>query len=221
MDNNTPHYLLSVAYDLYVDSGNGELMLVEKTSEDHPFQFITGLGACLDAFEAGLLQADSDTFAFTVPVNQAYGPFMEEHVLELEKEIFKVNGKFDETHIYPGAVVPMTNEDGNHFEPIVKEVREDKVVMDFNHPLAGKDLQFKGRILDKHEASNDELQAYLNRGQCDHCGDGEGCCHGHGEGEGCCHGHGEGHGEGCCHGHGEGHGEGCCHGHGGHDHSKA
>ena len=73
MDNNTPHYLLSVAYDLYVDSGNGELMLVEKTSEDHPFQFITGLGACLDAFEAGLLQADSDTFAFESGLRPLHG----------------------------------------------------------------------------------------------------------------------------------------------------
>lgn len=185
MDTNK-NYSVEVAYDLYITDDNGEQVLVEKTSNEHPFKFISGMGMCLEAFEENILKAAGDgDFNFDVPTPLAYGEYVKEHVLELQKEIFNVNGKFDAAKIYPGSVIPMTNEDGNHFQGLVKEVRDDVVVMDFNHPLAGKDLTFKGKVMSCHEASNEEVQNMINEGEGHHCHNCNGDC-GHEKG-GCGH----------------------------------
>lgn len=197
--------MMQVAYELTVDEGDG-MVMVERTSREKPFSFITGLGAVLDAFEKRLegLEEGAD-FEFVVPKDEAYGDYREEHVLELDKKLFAVDGKFDESHIYPGNVVPMQNEDGNHFDAIIEEVKDDKVVVNFNHPLAGHDLHFKGKVLTKREATKEEVEGFVRvmSGEecgCGHCGCGEGEGH---HSEDCCRRRGEG-GGGCCGGHKKG-----------------
>ncbi len=242
----TPHKYVTVAYELYTDNEKGIHELVEKAPAEHPFQFITGMGVALDAFEAKINELKAgEAFDFVLKVDDAYGPYEEEHVLELDKQIFSVNGHFDKEMVYPGAVLPLVNSDGNRFQGLVLEVKDNTVVVDLNHPLAGKDLHFKGEVVVMRDATDDEIKGLINMmsGEgcgcgCEVCGgEGEGgCCGGHGEGHGhghgeggCCGGHGEGHGHGhgeggCCGGHGEGHGHGhgeggCCGGHGkGHGH---
>ena len=100
--------------------------------------------------------------------------------------------------------------------------------MDLNHPLAGMELNFKGKVVESREATNQEIEGMVNRlsGEGCSCGCGGGCgggCghdHEHGHDHECCgHGHGECHGDhehghgGCHGGHGHGHGGegGCCH----------
>jgi len=51
----------------------------------------------------------------------------------------------------------MSDNEGNHMRGQVKEITTEIVKMDFNHPLAGTDLHFKGEILDLREATADEL----------------------------------------------------------------
>jgi len=179
MDNKTNFYF-EVAYSLYADGEDGKAELIEKTSSDRPYSFISGLGFALDYFENQLLQLEQDSpFNFTIPVEDAYGEYLPEHVLTLSKDIFMRDGKFDTTVIYPGAVLPMMNEDGNRLQGIVIEVQQDNVIMDFNHPLAGKSLTFKGKILTRRPATDKEIQKLLNYTQ-------GGCCGGHCEGG--CHG---------------------------------
>ena len=193
MENNS-HYFYKVQYSLFVNDEEGKAELVEKTTEDHPYTFITGLGSCLEDFEKNILaHQEGEHFCFTIPVEQAYGEYMEEHVLKLDKSLFHRNGKFDATHIYPGAFVPMLNEDGNRLEGIVQEIQENAVVMDFNHPLAGKDLNFKGTVVTKRPATEEEIQEKLNYTHTCHCNGGCGSgnckeedCHCGNEG-GCCH----------------------------------
>lgn len=206
----TENKYIEVAYELYVPNESENWDLVEKTSKGNPFQFITGLGFALEAFERQVVNLnEDDTFDFIIPVEEAYGEYTEEHVLELAKDIFCINGKFDETRIYPGNVIPLSNADGNRFDGIVQEVREDVVVMDLNHPLAGKRLHFRGTIIKSHTATIPEIQTFVNKmnGEED-CE----CCENHHEG-GCCGHH---HEDGCCgHKHEEGHcghhhSEGCC-----------
>lgn len=193
-----PHKYMTVAYELYSDNAEGIHELVEKAPAEHPFQFISGMGMVLDAFEEKLLPlASGGEFDFTLSVDDAYGPYLEEHVLDLDKQMFCVNGRFDKSNIYPGSVIPLVNEDGNHFQGIVVDVKDDKVVVDLNHPLAGKELHFKGSVVISRDATEDEIQGTLNRmsgGGCCGCGhEGHDCGH---EGHGC----GEKH-EGCgCHG---------------------
>lgn len=192
----TPNKYITVAYELYVME-DGEKNLVETAPAEHPFQFISGLGTTLDAFEAQLKDLNKgDKFDFTIPVNDAYGEFNEEYVLDLPKNIFEVNGKFDSERIFEGNVVPLMNADGNRMNGTVVEVKEDVVVMDLNHPLAGKDLIFVGEVTESRPATNEEIQSMLNMlsdegcgcGQCDGDCDG-GDCNEDSEGCGCGHCH--------------------------------
>lgn len=207
------HKYVTVAYELYSDNAKGVHELIEKAPAEHPFQFVSGLGMTLDLFEQNILAcAEGDTFDFTLGVEDAYGPYENERVLELDKEIFMVNGQFDSSVIYPGNFIPLVNGDGVRFQGLVLEVKDDKVVVDLNHPLAGRALHFKGSVVTSREATNEEIQGMLSmmsgEGGCG-CGCGEGGCEG-GCGEGGC---GCGEGEGGCGGHHHEHEGGCCCGH--------
>lgn len=216
MEQQTPNKYVTVAYELYTDNDKGIHELVEKAPIEHPFQFISGLGIALDSFESKILAlAEGETFDFVLKVDEAYGPYEQDHVIELPKETFAINGRFDKDMVYPGAVLPLVNADGMRFQGLVLELKDNTVIIDLNHPLAGKDLHFKGQVVTMRNATNEEIQALINHEGCNCGGDCEGGC------EGGCGGHHHEHGEGCCgkHEHGEGeccgkheHGEGCgCH----------
>lgn len=216
MEQQTPNKYVTVAYELYTDNDKGIHELVEKAPIEHPFQFISGLGIALDSFESKILAlAEGETFDFVLKVDEAYGPYEQDHVIELPKETFAINGRFDKDMVYPGAVLPLVNADGMRFQGLVLELKDNTVIIDLNHPLAGKDLYFKGQVVTMRDATNEEIQELINHEGCNCGGDCEGGC------EGGCGGHHHEHGEGCCgkHEHGEGeccgkheHGEGCgCH----------
>lgn len=216
MEQQTPNKYVTVAYELYTDNDKGIHELVEKAPVEHPFQFISGLGIALDSFENKILAlTEGEAFDFVLKVDEAYGPYEQDHVIELPKETFAINGRFDKDMVYPGAVLPLVNADGMRFQGLVLELKDNTVIIDLNHPLAGKDLHFKGQVVTMRDATNEEIQALINHEGCNCGGDCEGGC------EGGCGGHHHEHGEGCCgkHEHGEGeccgkheHGEGCgCH----------
>ncbi len=217
MEQQTPNKYVTVAYELYTDNDKGIHELVEKAPIEHPFQFISGLGIALDSFESKILAlAEGETFDFMLKVDEAYGPYEQDHVIELPKETFTINGRFDKDMVYPGAVLPLVNADGMRFQGLVLELKDNTVIIDLNHPLAGKDLHFKGQVVTMRDATNEEIQALINHEGCNCGGDCEGGCEGgcgghhheHGEGE-CCGKHEHGKGE-CCGKHE--HGEGCgCH----------
>ncbi|SFG60279.1 peptidylprolyl isomerase [Prevotella sp. KH2C16] len=215
MDKKT-NKLISVAYRLY-DVTDGGSHLVEETSGDKPFVFLTGFGITLEDFEKAVQDlGEGEEFDFTLTPSQAYGEYMQEHVLDLDRQMFVVDDKFDDEHIFVDAVVPLQNEDGNRFMGRVLAIGDSTVKMDLNHPLAGKTLNFKGHIVDNREATNQEIEQFAKmlsgEGGCG--GDCEGGCEGHCDGDHdghehgkCCHEEGKG-----CHGDGHGHGEGChCH----------
>lgn len=217
MEQQTPNKYVTVAYELYTDNDKGIHELVEKAPIEHPFQFISGLGIALDSFENKILAlTEGEAFDFVLKVDEAYGPYEQDHIIELPKETFAINGRFDKDMVYPGAVLPLVNADGMRFQGLVLELKDNTVIIDLNHPLAGKDLHFKGQVVTMRDATNEEIQALINHEGCNCGGDCEGGCEGgcgghhheHGEGE-CCGKHEHGKGE-CCGKHE--HGEGCgCH----------
>lgn len=162
--------MVSLTYDLTVadDEGNPELM--ERATQENPLTFMFGMGMMLPDFEknvAGLQVGDK--FSFTLEPEQAYGLFVEENVVELPKHIFEVDGKFDSEHIVEDASIPMMTEQGQRIMGSVLEVKEETVLMDFNHPLAGETLHFEGEVIDVHEATPEEI-ASMTAGGCS-CGD--------------------------------------------------
>ncbi|MDS1031790.1 FKBP-type peptidyl-prolyl cis-trans isomerase [Porphyromonadaceae sp. NP-X] len=170
---------VSAKYDLYVDGENqGELELMERATEERPLSFIYGVGMMLPKFEENLYGLQSgDSFEFTINDEDAYGPYDEEAVIDLDKKIFEVDGKIDENVVFEGNVVPLMDTDGNRFNAQIVTVTDQIVTVDLNHPLAGQNLHFKGQVLEVREASEAELAALMNNScSCGgNCSSDEGC----------------------------------------------
>ncbi len=179
---------ITVAYKLYVkDESDEQEMLVEECQEQHPFQFISNLGAALPAFEAavdGLAKGES--FDFVIPCKEAYGEFDDELMFDVDKKIFEINGKFDTERVFEGNVIPLQGEGGERFNATVIEVKKDAVTIDLNHPRAGQDLHFVGKVCENRPATNEEVTELLNFMSGEHhCGGCGGCGGGCGEGDSC------------------------------------
>jgi FKBP-type peptidyl-prolyl cis-trans isomerase SlyD len=177
------HKYIVVSYELHTTE-NGEDKVIETATEEKPFSFVTGFGMTLDAFEEETLKLEmGDDFEFTLPQEKAYGEYVAERVIDIDKSIFTINNHFDHEHIYKDAVVPLQNEDGNRFYGKIVEVGEEKVKVDLNHPLAGETLHFAGKVLENREATDEEIKAMIARlsgGGCGcGCHDCEGDCDGH------------------------------------------
>lgn len=182
---------ITVAYKLYVME-NGQPEMVEEATKEHPFQFISGLGTALERFEGNITPLNAgDKFDFVIPCAEAYGEYMPEGVRTVSKDMFCIDGKFDDERIYEGGIVPLQDNEGHHFYATVCEITDTTVTVDLNHPHAGKDLTFVGEVVTSRPATNEEIQQMLNAlsGGCGcGCGDCGGDC-GDGDCGGCsgCH----------------------------------
>jgi len=139
-------------------SGNAQGEVIQEVNKDKPFVHLFGVGGLLPAFEENLNGlAVGDKFGFHLPVKEAYGDIRKEDVVELSNEIFMQDGKLDTELVQIGKYIPMKNDDGHVIEGKVISLTDEGVVMDFNHPLAGKDLHFSGEILEVRDANDEEI----------------------------------------------------------------
>ena len=185
MDNKKSKYI-SVSYQLYSIDAQGAKHLEEQTEQGRPFKFISGFGFTHDGFEQQMVDLEPGTdFDFTLQPAEAFGEYYEEGVHKMPREDFFVDGKFDEERIFPGAIITLLSDDEKRLMARVVKVEADGVTLDANHPLAGKSLQFVGKVLENRDATNEEIQTLLNHmshscGNCGGCGDdcGNGDCGG-------------------------------------------
>ena len=171
-----PNKYITVAYKLYTVE-DGEKEMIEEATTEKPFQFISGLGTTLDAFEDKITKLqEGDKFEFTLPYDDAYGEYIDEHVLNLPKSMFEIDGRFDASMVKEGNVIPMMDNEGRRLNGTVVEVKPDIVIMDMNHPLAGADLTFVGEVVENRDATPDEIQGMLNMMTGEGCGCGCDSC---------------------------------------------
>jgi len=123
--------------------------IIEKVSEEKPAAFQFGIGQLLPAFEENLngLKA-MDEFSFILKAVDAYGESDPYAIFDIPIDTFEVDGKLDEKMIQVGNTIPMTDNDGNKHMGRITKIMAEAVTMDFNHPLAGKDLRFSGKVLE-------------------------------------------------------------------------
>ncbi|MDR2911090.1 MAG: FKBP-type peptidyl-prolyl cis-trans isomerase [Bacteroidales bacterium] len=161
--------MVTLTYDLYVDDENGRI--IEHVPESQPLEFLYGAGVMLPEFElhlAGLREGEN--FTIKLNKNDAYGDVNADAIVELPIQFFLVDGKFNSELVKEGNMVPMMSSNGQRLNGLVLEVGNEIIKMDFNHPLAGEDLFFVGKILIVREASDEELNRYSSGGRC-------GCTH--------------------------------------------
>lgn len=190
---------IEVNYKLFIGNGD-ELQLVEQTTEGNPVKFYTGLGMALDAFEKNIAKYENgESFEFTIGKDDAYGDRRDNLVVDIAKDNFVKDGKFDSANVHDDAIIPLVDEAGNRFVGRVVSVGDDNVRVDLNHPLAGRDITFRGKILVNREATEEEIER-LKAGQHSHhcCG---GHCHHDGDSGHECHCHHDGEGDHGCHCH--------------------
>ncbi len=160
---------VALDYKLEVDG-----KIADQSQPGQPLKFAYGMGMLLPKFEEAIagLKAGEE-FAFTLSPADGYGEIIKEAVVELPKNVFEVNGKVEEGLLAVGNMIPMADQQGNRLLGRVAAVTEDKVTMDFNHPMAGNTLNFTGRIVDVREITPEDLQGFAGGGGCS-CGCEEG-----------------------------------------------
>lgn len=140
------------------DANDPQQQIIEEASIASPLAFISGIGMILPELENKIIDIKEDgEYTFDINPEDAYGTYEAERVTQLDKEIFCVNGHFDHDNVKPGVTLPMQDENGRDFLGTVKEINADHVVMDFNHPLAGKTLRFSGKIIVNRDATEEEV----------------------------------------------------------------
>ncbi len=170
---------VAVDYKLTVDG-----KIADQSQPGQPLEFIFGTGALLPKFEAAILGlTPGEKVSFTLQPEDGYGVSDPQAVIELQKEIFKVNGKIAEDILFVGSQIPMQTADGQRMVGTVKAVGESTVTMDFNHPMAGKVLNFDVEVVEVRDVTPEDLASH---GGCscgchgedhcgEHCGEGDHC----------------------------------------------
>jgi peptidylprolyl isomerase len=120
-----------------------------------PLEFIAGVGMMIKGFDNAVIgMEEGEDKEIDVPSAEAYGEYREELIQEVPKEALK--GDFDPKE---GQQLMLKGPDGRQMIATIKKIGEEKMTLDLNHPLAGKDLHFKLKIEGISEMSAEEKEA--------------------------------------------------------------
>jgi FKBP-type peptidyl-prolyl cis-trans isomerase 2 len=115
---------------------NGETFDTSQGRE--PLEFEVGGGMVIKGFDDGVTgMAVGDKKTVNIPFNKAYGPRNPDMIIEMPKERFP-----KDMDIEIGMPLGMSDGQGQQFQVTIAEIKEEIVLLDANHPLAGEDLIF-------------------------------------------------------------------------------
>ena len=190
--------VIGIEYTLK-DANTGEHL--DSNVGQAPLEFISGKGQIIPGLESKLVEmsANEEADVLVQPID-AYGEYNEEAVQTLPKE------QFAGIELVEGMSLYGTGEHGETVQVVIKSFNDAEVVIDYNHPMAGKTLMFSVAILSLRDATEEEVQTGVVGGMA---AMGGGCCgssgHSHSHGGGSCgtedkeHGHSHSHGGCGCH----------------------
>ncbi len=115
---------------------NGETF--DKSEGREPLEFEVGSGMVIKGFDDGVTgMAKGDKKTINIPFHEAYGPINPEMIIDMPKDRFP-----KDMEIEVGMPLAMNDGEGNQHQVVVTDIKEDVVILDANHPLAGEDLIF-------------------------------------------------------------------------------
>jgi len=125
---------VKVHYTCTTDEG----LVFSSKDQDKPLKFIVGKGNLLQPIEEGVVGMElNETKVINIPHQEAYGEVYKELIQEVDKTLLPEN-----VEVKVGLQLTSTQEDGSEIHFRVTKVMENSVMVDGNHPLAGKDLEF-------------------------------------------------------------------------------
>ncbi len=149
------------------EAGTTEVVDTNKGAE--PLEFIIGKGQIIPGLEKALVgMNEGESGDIMVPAAEAYGEVNEEAKQTLPKE------QFEGVDLKEGMTLYGQGENGETVQVTVTSFDDKDVNVDFNHPLAGKDLMFSVTVLSAREATEDEAATGQVGGA--HCDDGSCGC---------------------------------------------
>lgn len=150
--------VVSIEYTLEVD---GEI--VDYSEKEDPLEYLHGHENIIPGLESALTgMAVGDSKQVTVTAVDAYGELDPEALIEVSRSDFP-----EEVPMEIGTQVQVRNMDGHVLDARIASLEGDKVKLDFNHPLAGKDLLFKVTIVALRSATEEELEHQHVHGDMD------------------------------------------------------
>ncbi len=140
--------VVTLHYTLKDNDGN-----VIDQSDDGSFLYLHGAMNIIPGLENALAgKSSGDEFEVKVSPEEGYGHKDEQRIQEVPKEMFD-----NAAEIKPGVQFHAQSPDGQAVVVTVVEVKDEAVVIDGNHALAGMDLNFAVKVVDVREASEEEI----------------------------------------------------------------
>lgn len=138
--------IVKISYNLHLDNIYGEK--IESVPEEQAAEFEIGAGEMLEALEEVLMDKKvGDSFEVEIPKEKAFGDIDGDLILEIPKNNFAHDGEVDEELIKPGNIVEMEDQEGNPVHVEIIEIKGENVLVDLNHPLAGEQIYFRGKLV--------------------------------------------------------------------------
>lgn len=116
----------------------------DSSAGREPLEFTVGAGQMIKGFDAALPGMNvGEKKTITIPAEEGYGERSDEAVIPFPKENIP-----DDMKLEPGMSLTLSNQDGQPVPVVVKEIKDDVVLLDANHFLAGQDLVFDIEVVD-------------------------------------------------------------------------
>jgi len=115
--------------------------IIDSNFESVPATFTVGDGNLLPGFESTLMGlVNGDEREFTISPEDAFGQHNPQNVQRVDRS------NFDQQELEIGAMFSFQNGDGE-LPGVIVEFEDDEILIDFNHPLAGKNIIFQVKIM--------------------------------------------------------------------------
>ena len=118
--------------------------IFDSSKDKEPLEFEVGAGQVIPGFDEGVIGLKAgEKKTINIPADKAYGQYDEKRMGEYPKENVP-----KDMELKVGAKMFLQSPDGGVALATIKEIKEEVVVLDLNHPLAGKDLTFEVEIIE-------------------------------------------------------------------------
>jgi FKBP-type peptidyl-prolyl cis-trans isomerase SlyD len=140
--------VVSIHYTLTTENDE----LIDSTEGGDPYTYLHGSGNVIEGLEANLLgHAAGDKVHAVVPPEQGYGERMDTDIVAVPRDNFP-----SDAEIQPGVMFNTEDEEGKVIALWVVGLEDDSVLLELNHPLAGKSLTFDVEVIDVRDATDEE-----------------------------------------------------------------
>lgn len=131
-----------------------EGIVLDSSTNKEPLSFLSGTNHILPKLEEalnGMIIGSKKNVKISAA--DAYGEYSDEAIQKVKKDQFP-----EEANIEVGMTYIANSPDGKQMPFLVSEINDQDITIDFNHPLAGKDLEFDVELLDVRDATSEEMQ---------------------------------------------------------------